>query len=76
MRKGAWWDYTGPLAVVFAGGPGSRRDDLVLPVRIPQGPKQSARAEHFLADTRRWHKVDLVRRRKASAPGGWAYEHT
>ncbi|MEU1230404.1 transposase [Streptomyces sp. NPDC005828] len=74
MRKATWWDHAGPLAVVFAGGPDSARGDLVLPVRVPQGPGQWARVEHFLADLGRWHKVDLVRRRKASAPGGWAYE--
>ncbi|MFI0728613.1 transposase [Streptomyces sp. NPDC021225] len=74
MRKANWWDHTGPLAVVFAGGPVGRRGDFVLPVRIPQGPGQWARVEHFLADPRCWHKVDLVRRRKASAPGGWVYE--
>ncbi|MFF5974134.1 transposase [Streptomyces sp. NPDC012769] len=74
MRKATWWDHAGPLAVVFAGGPDSARGDLVLPVRIPQGPGQWARAEHFLTDPARWHKVDLVRRRKAGAPGGWAYE--
>ncbi|RZB15713.1 transposase [Streptomyces sp. F001] len=74
MRKANWWDYTGPLAVVFTGGPDSKRGDLVLPVRIPQGPGQEERVRHFLADPRRWHKVDLVRRRKASAPGGWVYE--
>ncbi|MEV7520674.1 transposase [Streptomyces sp. NPDC091371] len=74
MRKATWWDHTGPLAVVFAGGPDSTSGDLVLPVRIPQGPGQWARVEHFLANPGRWHKVDLVRRRKASAPGGWAYE--
>ncbi|MGE7387156.1 zinc ribbon domain-containing protein [Streptomyces sp. NPDC004126] len=74
MRKALWWDHTGPLAVVFAGGPDSHVGDLVLPVRIPQGPGQWARVEHFLANPGRWHKVDLVRRRKASAPGGWVYE--
>ncbi|WP_409468765.1 zinc ribbon domain-containing protein [Streptomyces sp. HC307] len=74
MRKANWWDHTGPLAIVFAGGPDSSRGDLVLPVRVPQGPTQWARVEHFLAGPGRWHKVDLVRRRKASAPGGWAYE--
>jgi hypothetical protein len=73
-RKTTWWDHTGPLAVVFAGGPDSERGDLVLPVRVPQGAGQWARIEHFLANPGRWHKVDLVRRRKASAPGGWAYE--
>ncbi|WP_256962094.1 transposase [Streptomyces sp. NRRL B-24572] len=74
MRKATWWDHTGPLAVVFAGGPDSRRADLVLPVRIPQQPGQRERVRHFLSDSGRWHKVDLVRRRKASAPGGWVYE--
>ncbi|MEJ8642416.1 transposase [Streptomyces sp. MS1.HAVA.3] len=74
MRKATWWDHTGPLAVVFAGGPDSAAGDLVLPVRVPQHPGQYARVEHFLANPGRWHKVDLVRRRKASAPGGWAYE--
>ncbi|WP_336114050.1 zinc ribbon domain-containing protein [Streptomyces sp. PTD9-10] len=73
-RKATWWDHTGPLAVVFAGGSNSSRGDLVLPVRVPQGPKQYARVEYFLSDPGRWHKVDLVRRRKASAPGGWSYE--
>ncbi|MCJ0872258.1 transposase [Streptomyces sp. AP-93] len=73
-RKATWWDHTGPLAVVFAGGPDSGRGDLGLPVRIPQQPGQWARAEYFLSNPGRWHKVDLVRRRKASAPGGWVYE--
>ncbi|MDT9690192.1 transposase [Streptomyces sp. P9(2023)] len=73
-RKATWWDHTGPLAVVFAGGPDGSRGDLVLPVRIPQQPGQWARVEHFLSNPGRWHKVDLVRRRKASAPGGWVYE--
>ncbi|MCX4696113.1 transposase [Streptomyces sp. NBC_01408] len=73
-RKATWWDHTGPLAVMFAGGPESGRGDLVLPVRIPQQPGQWARVEHCLANPGRWHKVDLVRRRKASAPGGWVYE--
>ncbi|MGA5063511.1 transposase [Streptomyces exfoliatus] len=73
-RKATWWDHTGPLAVVFAGGPDSGRGNLVLPVRIPQQPGQWARVEHFLWNPGRWHKVDLVRRRKASVPGGWVYE--
>ncbi|MCJ0869045.1 transposase [Streptomyces sp. AP-93] len=73
-RKATWWDHTGPLAVVFAGGPDSSRGDLVLPVRMPQRPGQWARVEHFLSNPGRWHKVDLVRRRKTSAPGGWVYE--
>ncbi|MCJ1676988.1 transposase [Streptomyces sp. APSN-46.1] len=74
MRKATWWDHTGPLAVVFAGGPDGNRGDLVLPVRIPQRPGQWARVRHFLSNPLAWHKVDLVRRRKASAPGGWVYE--
>lgn len=74
MRKATWWDHTGPLAVVFAGGPDGSRGDLVLPVRIPQQPGQWARVQHFLSNPLTWHKVDLVRRRKASAPGGWVYE--
>ncbi|KAB2342116.1 zinc ribbon domain-containing protein [Actinomadura rudentiformis] len=74
MRKATWWDHDGPFAVVFAGGPTGTRGDLVLPVRLPQGPGRRARLEHFLADPGQWHKVDLVRRRKASAPGGWVYE--
>ncbi|MCX2185054.1 transposase [Streptomyces sp. SKN60] len=73
-RKANWWDHTGPLAVVFAGGPDGRRGDLVLPVRIPQGPGQADHVRHFLEADDRWHKVDLVRRRKSGAPGGWAYE--
>ncbi|MGW8886687.1 zinc ribbon domain-containing protein [Streptomyces sp. NPDC055749] len=73
-RKATWWDHTGPLAVVFAGGPDGDRGDLVLPVRIPQQPGQWERVQHFLSNPDCWHKVDLVRRRKASAPGGWVYE--
>ncbi|MCX5381328.1 hypothetical protein [Streptomyces sp. NBC_00091] len=73
-RKATWWDHAGPLAVVFAGGPDGSRGDLVLPARVPQQPGQWARVEHFLSNPGRWHKVDLVRRRKASAPGGWVYE--
>lgn len=74
IRKATWWDHTGPLAVVFAGGPDGTKGDLMLPVRIPQRPGQRARVEHFLAGPGRWHKVDLVRRRKPGTPGGWAYE--
>ncbi|MGO4426683.1 transposase, partial [Streptomyces sp. MCAF7] len=74
VRKAAWWDHAGPLALVFAGGPDGKRGDLVLPVRVPQQPGQWERVRHFLSDPGRWHKVDLVRRRKASAPGGWVYE--
>ncbi|MFE7599032.1 transposase [Streptomyces sp. NPDC057494] len=74
MRKATWWDHTGPLAVVFTGGPDSRLADLVLPVRIPQKPGQWKRVQYFLGAPDHWHKVDLVRRRKASAPSGWVYE--
>ncbi|MEV0403856.1 zinc ribbon domain-containing protein [Actinoallomurus sp. NPDC050550] len=74
MRKATWWDHTGALAVVFAGGPESTEGDLVLPVRLSQGPGQRARLAHFLADPSVWHKIDLVRRRDASAPGGWVLE--
>ncbi|MFZ3500483.1 transposase [Streptomyces sp. 5.8] len=73
-RKATWWDHAGPLAVVFPGGAESARGDLVLPVRIPQQPGQWTRVQHFLSSPGPWHKVDLVRRRKASAPGDWVYE--
>jgi hypothetical protein len=69
-----WWDHTGPLAVVFAGGADSSRGDLVLPVRLPSGSGRWPRLLHFLNNPETWHKIDLVRRRDASAPGGWAYE--
>ncbi len=36
-RAVSWFDHTGPLVVVFAGGPASARGELVLPVRLPQG---------------------------------------
>ncbi|MFF3000139.1 zinc ribbon domain-containing protein [Streptomyces sp. NPDC057950] len=73
-RAATWWDHTGPLTLVFTGGPHSRRGDLVLPVRLPSGAGRWLRVLHFLNDPDSWHKVDLVRRRDASAPGGWAYE--
>jgi hypothetical protein len=73
-RAATWWDHTGPLTVVFAGGPNSQRGDLVLPVRLPSGAGRWARLVHFLGDPSTWHKIDLVRRRDASAPRGWAYE--
>jgi hypothetical protein len=69
-----WWDHTGPLTVVFAGGPDSHKGDLVLPVRLPSGAGRWARLVHFLGRPATWHKIDLVRRRDASAPRGWAYE--
>ncbi|WP_432968657.1 hypothetical protein [Dactylosporangium sp. CA-233914] len=67
----SWWDHDGPLAVVLTGT-GAR--DLVLPVRLPQGPGREPVLEHYLADPRRWHKIDLVRYRDPGAPGGWRYE--
>jgi hypothetical protein len=63
--SGSWWDHDGALAVVFTGLPGG---DVVLPVRLPHGAGQWARLAHFLADPAVWHKIDLVRDRKA--PGG------
>ncbi|MGI5143115.1 transposase [Streptomyces sp. CA-106110] len=73
-RAATWWDHTGPLALVFTGGPDSQRGDLVLPVRLPSGVGRWPRLLHFLNYPETWHKVDLVRRRDASALGGWAYE--
>jgi hypothetical protein len=73
-RAATWWDHTGPLTVVFAGGPDSRKGDLVLPVRLPSGAGQWPHLVHFLGRPESWHKIDLVRRRDASAPRGWAYE--
>jgi hypothetical protein len=52
MRKANWWDHTGPLAVVFAGGPDSKRGTSYSP---SASPGDRARVEHFLADPRRWH---------------------
>ncbi|MFJ7305189.1 hypothetical protein [Streptomyces sp. NPDC099088] len=73
-RAATWWDHTGPLAVVFAGGTDSKRGDLVFPVRLPSGAGRWARLLHFLNNPDTWHKVELIRRRDTSAPGGWAYE--
>ncbi|MFI6361031.1 transposase, partial [Streptomyces sp. NPDC050743] len=73
-RAATWWDHTGPLAIVFTGGADSSRGDLVLPVRLPSGSGRWPYLLHFLNSPESWHKIDLVRRRAASAPGGWAYE--
>ncbi|MGV9563706.1 zinc ribbon domain-containing protein, partial [Streptomyces sp. NPDC003480] len=73
-RAATWWDHTGPLAVVFTGGADLSRGDLVLPVRLPSGSGRWPRLLHYLNNPDTWHKIDLVRRRDASAPGGWAYE--
>ncbi|WP_176611327.1 transposase [Actinomadura sp. WMMB 499] len=72
--KGVWWEYDGPLTVVFAGGPDGCRGDLVVAVRLPQGTGQWPHLVHTLDDPDTWHKVDLVRRRAPSEPGGWVYE--
>ncbi|ADI07720.1 hypothetical protein SBI_04600 [Streptomyces bingchenggensis BCW-1] len=73
-RAASWYDHTGALAVVFAGGPSSRDGDLILPVRLPQGAGRWPYLAHYLDRPELWHKVDLVRRRDAAAPGGWTYE--
>ncbi|MDX3265540.1 hypothetical protein PV336_41315 [Streptomyces sp. MI02-2A] len=73
-RAATWWDHAGPLTVVFTGGADSHQGDLVLPVRLPSGSGRWPRLPHFLGDPGTRHKIDLVRRRDASAPGGWAYE--
>jgi hypothetical protein len=67
----AWWNYTGPLAIVFTG---LADGALVLPVRLPTAPSNQPILDHHLADPSRWHKVDLVRRQAPNAPGGWVYE--
>ena len=74
QRPASWWDHTGPLVLVFNGGPRSQAGELVLPVRLPQGAGRWPHLVHYLESPERWHKVDLVRRRDASAAGGWAYE--
>ncbi|MGH9059322.1 MAG: transposase, partial [Acidimicrobiales bacterium] len=70
-RDRAWWDYDGPLAVVYTGLPGA---DLVLPVRLPQGSGPFERVAHFLHDRSAWHKIDLCRVRDRRAPGGWRHQ--
>jgi hypothetical protein len=67
----SWWDYDGPLAVVYTGLPGG---DLIFPVRLPQGSGQFERLAHFLGDRSVWHKIDLCRVRDRRAPGGWRYQ--
>jgi hypothetical protein len=68
---GGWWSHTGRLAVVMTGlGTGT----LVLPVRLPASPTNQPILDHHLADPARWHKIDLVRDRDPTAPGGWRYE--
>ncbi|MEV6922881.1 hypothetical protein AB0M46_00005 [Dactylosporangium sp. NPDC051485] len=67
----SWWDHDGPFAIVCTGLGGG---DLVIPVRLPQGPGRWPVLEHYLADPDRWHKIDLVRHRDPGSPGGWRYE--
>ena len=67
----AWWDYKGPLAVVFSG---LADGTLVMPVRLPTAPSNQPILDHHLTDPTKWHKIDLVRSRDPSAPGGWRYE--
>ena len=71
MQSDAWWSHTGPLAVVFSGLPGGA---LILPVRLPTAPSSQPHLAHHLGAPSRWHKIDVVRRRDPSAPGGWSYE--
>ena len=69
--RDGWWHYTGPLAVVFTGLP---IGTLVLPVRLPAAPSNQPILDDYLADPSRWHKIDLVRHRDPTVPGGWRYE--
>ncbi|WP_433304414.1 zinc ribbon domain-containing protein [Actinoplanes sp. CA-030573] len=69
---GDWWDHDGQLVVVFTGC----GDDLVLPVRLPEGASAQARLTHFLGRPQLWHKIDLVQVQDPHAPGGWrVYAH-
>jgi hypothetical protein len=69
-----WSTFSGPLTLVYAGGPHSKEPELQLPVRLPQGRGQWDRLVHFLGDPNIWHKINLVRRPDSSQPGGWRYE--
>jgi hypothetical protein len=71
VDRAAWWNYDGPLVVVFSGlGDGT----LVLPGRLPTAPCNQPILDHHLADPTKWHKIDLVRSPSPQAPGGWRYE--
>ncbi|GAA0963434.1 hypothetical protein GCM10009550_59020 [Actinocorallia libanotica] len=72
--RASWWEYEGPLAVVFTGGPDGSRGELVLPVRLPSGAGRWGWLCHFLDRPQLWHKIDLVRRPHPCGPGGWVYE--
>ncbi|MEV6932864.1 hypothetical protein AB0M46_51395, partial [Dactylosporangium sp. NPDC051485] len=67
----SWWDHDGPFAIVCTGLGGG---DLVVPVRLPQGPGRRPVLEHYLAYPDGWHKIDLVRHRDPGSLGGWRYE--
>ncbi len=68
---GSWWRHHGALVIVFSGlGAG----ELALPVRLPAAPSNQPALDHYLADPKKWHKVDLVRSRDPNTPGGWRYE--
>jgi len=69
-----WSSYTGPLVMVFTGGPQSNEPELQLPVRLPQGRGSWDRVVHFLNRPDLWHKIDLVRRADSSQCGGWRCE--
>ena len=71
VTSDAWWSHAGPLAVVFSG---LADGTLVLPVRLPTAPCNQPILDHHLADSSRWHKIDLVRHEDPSAAGGWRYE--
>ena len=71
MTSQEWWRYDGPLAVVFTG---LADGTLVLPVRLPTAPSNQPMLDHHLGVPSAWHKIDLVRRQDAHAPGGWRYE--
>src|SRR5262245_62118665 len=47
-REGSWWDYSGPLMLVFNGGPASQAGELVLPVGLPQGAGRWPYLGHYL----------------------------
>jgi hypothetical protein len=67
----SWWDHEGAFAVVLTGvGVG----EIVLPVRLPAAASNQAHVEHHLADSSRWHKIDLVRTQDPTVVGGWRYE--
>lgn len=71
VERDAWWSYTGPLVIVFSG---LVDGTLVVPVRLPTAPCNQPILDHHLGDPSTWHKIDLVRSRDPSAPGGWRYE--